>query len=94
MHPTQPTTAAFAVPGKTGSMYGLLKMMNSRLYPIWDGLEDALVNNRPQNESKGAADGKSDPFVEMAKIPGEVEKFALAMEGASHGMWVGMDVWM
>lgn len=86
----QPTTANYAVPGKPGSMHGILAMMNTRLYPFWDGLEDALRTNRPQNESKHAGEGGGDPFEAFKNDAQAVEQFAAAMEGASHGVWWGV----
>lgn len=82
--PQQPTTANYAVPGKVGSMYGILKMFNDRLYHFWATLEDGLRTGEMQNEGKGL-ESHEDLFDTFASDPKAIESFALAMEGVSHG---------
>lgn len=61
---------------------GFLEMANSRLYPFWGGLTEALQTGRPQNEIKHT--GRS-MFEELYAEPARLEQFMDAMSGISAG---------
>jgi O-methyltransferase domain/Dimerisation domain len=72
-------TDLFLDRGKTSYVGGLLEMANSRLYPNWALLTDALKTGRNQNEAKES----SDVFVELYADPDQLRGFLAAMSGAS-----------
>jgi len=65
---------------KTTYMGGILEMANSRLYPFWGRLTEALKTGEMQNEAK---EGRQDPFVAMYADPAILENFLGAMTGVS-----------
>jgi hypothetical protein len=60
---------------------GLLEMANSRLYPLWGSLTEALRTGRPQNEIK---DG-GNVFDAIYQDPRGLKQFLHAMTGVSMG---------
>jgi hypothetical protein len=58
---------------------GILEMANSRLYPFWGHLTEALRTGEMQNEAKGGAN----PFTAMYAEPAILENFLGAMTGIS-----------
>ncbi|MBR0799069.1 methyltransferase [Bradyrhizobium jicamae] len=60
---------------------GILEMANSRLYPFWGSLTEALRTGDPQNEAK---DGR-DLFDEIYREPAVLAEFLKAMSGISLG---------
>jgi hypothetical protein len=61
---------------------GILEMSNSRLYPFWGDLTEALQTGKPQNEIKHT--GKP-VFEELYSDPDRLEQFMNAMAGISMG---------
>jgi hypothetical protein len=51
-----PETDAFLVRGKPEYVGDYLDMLNTRLYPFWGALTEALRTGRPQNEAKHGGD--------------------------------------
>lgn len=74
-----PETDRFLDRAKPTYIGGLLEMANSRLYPFWGALTDALRTGRPQNE---AARGR-DLFQELYSDPARLRQFLSAMTGIS-----------
>ena len=60
---------------------GILEMANSRLYPFWGSLTEALRTGDSQNESKGG----HDPFKSLYADPAKLREFLRAMSGVSRG---------
>lgn len=60
---------------------GLLEMANTRLYPFWGSLTEALRTGEPQNEAKAGRD----LFDELYKDAERLEGFLKAMTGVSAG---------
>jgi O-methyltransferase domain/Dimerisation domain len=60
---------------------GMLEMANSRLYPFWGSLTEALRTGEPQNEAKQGRD----LFDELYTDPRRLEGFLKAMTGLSLG---------
>ena len=61
---------------------GILEMANSRLYPFWSDLTEALRTGAPQNEIKHTGRGM---FEELYADPDRLEQFMHAMCGVSAG---------
>lgn len=61
---------------------GLLEMANSRLYPFWGDLTEALRSGRPQNEIKHTGEPM---FAKLYDDPARLEQFMSAMSGISAG---------
>jgi hypothetical protein len=59
---------------------GFLEMANTRLYPFWGNLTEALRTGRPQNEMKHGGEGM---FEELYRDPERLELFMNAMTGIS-----------
>lgn len=59
---------------------GILAMTNSRLYPFWDNLTEALRAGKPQNALKSKG---SEPFDAFYADPDWLRKFLGAMTGVS-----------
>ncbi len=78
---TTPETDTFLVPGKPTYVGGLLEMANTRLYPFWGSLTEALRTGKPQNEAK---DG-GNPFEALYAEPDRLKQFLGAMTGLSLG---------
>lgn len=75
-------TAAFLDRDSPMFMGGFLEMANSRLYPYWGDLTEALRTGAPQNEIKRT--GKP-MFDELYSDPARLEQFMDAMAGISIG---------
>jgi len=76
-----PETAAFLDRSKPSYVGGILEMANSRLYPFWGSLTEALKTGRQQNEAKRGGD----LFDELYKDPARLKEFCKAMTGISMG---------
>ena len=61
---------------------GILEMANSRLYPFWAHLTEALRTGVQQNEAKV---GSADLFEALYAEPTRLQEFLGAMTGISHG---------
>ncbi len=59
---------------------GFFEMANTRLYPFWGDLTEALKTGQPQNEMK---DGGEGVFEELYRDPERLEQFMNAMVGIS-----------
>ena len=55
-------------------------MANTRLYPFWGDLTEALKTGQPQNEMKHGGEGM---FEELYRDPERLEQFMNAMSGIS-----------
>jgi hypothetical protein len=76
-------TAQFLDRGKPASYVGgLLEMANSRLYPFWGSLTDALRTGQPQNETKNGGN----TFEQLYSDPARLRTFLSAMTGISAGI--------
>jgi hypothetical protein len=75
-----PTTDAFLDPNKPSYIGGMLELCNTRLYPSWVSLTEALQTGKPQNELK---DGGEDLFPILYADPNRLEGFLAAMTGIS-----------
>lgn len=75
-------TDRFLDRGKPSYIGGILEMANSRLYPHWSHLTEALRTGQPQNEMKG---GGGDPFESLYAEPARLRQFLSAMTGVSRG---------
>jgi hypothetical protein len=60
---------------------GILEMANTRLYPFWGSLTEALRTGRPQNEAKSGGNF----FEALYADPERLEDFLSAMTGLSLG---------
>ena len=67
---------------KPSYLGGFLEMANSRLYPFWGHLTEALRTGQPQNELKSGAPGF---FETLYADPARLKHFLAAMTGLSHG---------
>jgi precorrin-6B methylase 2 len=76
-----PETALFLDRSKPSYVGGMLEMANTRLYPFWGSLTEALVSGRPQNEAKHGGDF----FAELYRDPRRLKQFLHAMSGLSMG---------
>lgn len=76
-----PETAMFLDKDKPSYIGGILEMANSRLYPFWGGLTEALRTGAPQNEAKQGRD----LFTDLYKEPARLKEFCRAMTGVSQG---------
>jgi hypothetical protein len=56
MYANTPETEAFLVRGKPEYVGDYLDMLNTRLYPFWGALAEALRTGKPQNEAKHGGD--------------------------------------
>lgn len=72
-----PATAAFLVRGQPGYVGDYLAMVNSRLYPFWGALTEALRTGRPQNEARHGGD----LFEALYTSPEHLRGFVQAMTG-------------
>ena len=59
---------------------GFFEMANTRLYPFWGDLTEALKTGQPQNEMKHGGEGM---FEELYRDPERLEQFMNAMTGIS-----------
>jgi SAM-dependent methyltransferase len=76
-----PATGEFLDRAGPSYIGGLLEMSNSRLYPFWGHLTEALKTGKPQNEVR---DGR-DLFGELYADPDRLRQFLEAMTGISAG---------
>lgn len=60
---------------------GMLEMANTRLYPFWGSLTEALKTGRPQNEARSGGNF----FEALYADPERLEEFLSAMTGLSLG---------
>jgi len=77
-----PETTQFLVRGAPAYIGGILEMANSRLYPFWGSLTEALKTGLPQNEVKTGGAG---PFETIYADPDRLRLFLSAMTGISMG---------
>ncbi len=77
-----PETAAFLDTNSPQYIGGALEMANTRLYPFWGGLTEALQTGQPQNEIKHTGHSM---FDELYRDPARLEQFMRAMSGISAG---------
>jgi len=73
-------TATFLDKRKPTYVGGILEMSNSRLYPFWGDLTEALRTGQPQNEIKHTG---RPMFDELYSDPARLEQFMDAMTGVS-----------
>ena len=76
-----PITDAFLDRHKPSYIGGILEMHNTRLYPFWASLAEALRTGQPQNEIKNGGDF----FTVLYSDPARLEQFLAAMTGISTG---------
>jgi SAM-dependent methyltransferase len=74
-----PEADVFLDRAKPGYVGGLLEMANTRLYPLWISLSEALRTGKPQNEAAHS----SDTFAELYDDPARLRQFLGAMTGLS-----------
>lgn len=77
-----PETDLYLDRRKAAYVGGILEMANSRLYPFWGRLTEALRTGVPQNESKGGSAGL---FETLYADPARLKEFLGAMTVVSHG---------
>jgi len=77
-----PETNFFLDKEKPSYIGGILEMANSRLYPFWGHLTEALRTGVQQNESKAGSAGL---FETLYADPARLKEFLGAMTGISHG---------
>jgi precorrin-6B methylase 2 len=77
-----PETELFLVRNKPSYVGGILEMANTRLYPFWGHLTEALRTGQPQNELKTGGPGL---FETLYADPARLKAFLSAMTGLSHG---------
>jgi O-methyltransferase domain/Dimerisation domain len=77
-----PDTELFLDKRKPSYVGGILEMANSRLYPFWGDLTEALRTGLPQNELKRGGQGV---FESIYADPDRLKAFLAAMTGISHG---------
>jgi hypothetical protein len=77
-----PETDLFLDRRKPSYVGGILEMANSRLYPFWGHLTEALRTGLPQNEFRSGGPGL---FETLYGDPARLKQFLAAMTGISHG---------
>ncbi len=77
-----PETDLFLDRKKPSYIGGILEMANTRLYPFWGHLTEALRTGQPQNEYKSGGAGL---FETLYADPARLAQFLAAMTGISHG---------
>jgi O-methyltransferase domain/Dimerisation domain len=75
-------TGLFLDRAKPSYIGGILEMANSRLYPFWGHLTEALRTGQPQNELKTGSAGM---FETLYADPARLQQFLAAMTGISRG---------
>jgi len=75
-------TATFLDKSRPTYIGGILEMANTRLYPFWGDLTEALQTGKPQNEVKRTGTAM---FEELYSDPARLEQFMGAMAGISAG---------
>ena len=81
LYSNTPETDLFLDRGKPSYVGGMLEMANTRLYPFWGSLTEALRTGRPQNEAKSGGNF----FEALYASPERLEGFLSAMTGLSLG---------
>ncbi|WAP53852.1 methyltransferase [Streptomyces sp. S465] len=76
-----PSADTFLDRGKPTYAGGILEMANSRLYPFWGSLTEALRTGRPQNEQKHGGE----VFDAIYRDQAGLERFLHGMTGLSMG---------
>ena len=76
-----PETAIFLDRKKPSYIGGILEMANTRLYPFWGSLTEALRTGKPQNEAKRGGN----PFESLYADPENARLFLASMTGISMG---------
>lgn len=76
-----PEADLFLDRGKPSYVGGMLEMANSRLYPFWGALTQALHSGQPQNEARRGENF----FAALYADPARLEAFLKAMTGISLG---------
>jgi hypothetical protein len=76
-----PEADIFLDRAKPSYIGGMLEMANTRLYPFWGSLTEALRTGRPQNEAKSGGNF----FEALYADPERLEGFLSAMTGLSLG---------
>jgi hypothetical protein len=76
-----PETELFLDRKKPSYVGGVLEMANTRLYPFWGHLTEALRTGQPQNEFKTGGPGL---FETLYADPARLNTFLSAMTGISH----------
>ncbi|HEX8140008.1 MAG TPA: methyltransferase [Pyrinomonadaceae bacterium] len=76
-----PEADTFLDRAKPSYIGGMLEMANTRLYPFWGRLTEALQTGRPQNEAKSGGNF----FEALYAEPERLEDFLSAMTGLSLG---------
>lgn len=81
LYSNTPEANAFLDRAKPSYMGGMLEMANTRLYPFWGSLTEALRTGRPQNEAQSGGNF----FEALYAEPERLEGFLSAMTGLSLG---------
>lgn len=80
-------TAMFLDRAKPSYVGGILEMANSRLFPFWAHLTEALKSGKPQSETKN---GGQSFFGALYANPERLEQFVEAMSGVSTGNFMAL----
>jgi hypothetical protein len=81
LYSNAPEADMFLDRAKPSYIGGMLEMANTRLYPFWGSLTEALRTGRPQNEAKSGGNF----FEALYADPERLEEFLSAMTGLSLG---------
>jgi hypothetical protein len=81
LYSNTPEADTFLDRAKPAYIGGMLEMANTRLYPFWGSLTEALRTGRPQNEAKSGGNF----FEALYADPLRLEGFLSAMTGLSLG---------
>lgn len=81
LYSNTPEAGMFLDRAKPSYIGGMLEMANTRLYPFWGSLTEALRTGRPQNEAKSGGNF----FEALYADPERLEGFLSAMTGLSLG---------
>lgn len=81
-----PATGAFLDRNRPTYMGGILEMANSRLYPFWGNLTEALRTGAPQNETKSGGDLFGALYADESRL----EEFMIAMQGVQMGSFLAL----
>jgi cyclopropane fatty-acyl-phospholipid synthase-like methyltransferase len=76
-----PATGVFLDRAKPSYVGGILEMANTRLYPFWGSLTEALRTGSPQNEGKDGEDFFASLYADQERLA----QFARAMSAVSMG---------
>jgi hypothetical protein len=81
LYSNTPESEMFLDRAKPSYLGGMLEMANTRLYPFWGSLTEALKTGRPQNEVRSSGNF----FEALYADPARLEGFLSAMTGLSLG---------